>query len=76
VADVAHRLRWRPNLDTIVHTIETTDPSEARRCRYAQFGGRTATLTVHGSDVTGLVRSVKEDRSTTPTRWTIIVLSK
>jgi hypothetical protein len=59
-----------------VHTIETTDPSEARRCRYAQFGGRTATLSVHGSDVTGLVRSVKEDRSTTPTRWTITVVSK
>jgi hypothetical protein len=64
------------NLDNIVHTIETTDPSEARRCRYAQFGGRAATLTVHGSAVTGLVRSVKEDRSTTPTRWTIIVVTK
>jgi hypothetical protein len=59
-----------------LHTIETTDPSEARRCRYAQFGGRTATLTVLGSNITGMVRSVKEDRSTTPTRWTIIVISK
>jgi hypothetical protein len=59
-----------------VHTIETTDPSEARRCRYAQFGGRATTLNVHGADVTGMVRSVKEDRSTTPTRWTIIVISK
>jgi hypothetical protein len=59
-----------------MHTIETTDPSEARRCRYAQFGGRTATLTVHGSAITGLVRSVKEDRSKTPTRWTIIVIAK
>jgi hypothetical protein len=39
-----------------VHTIETTDPSEARRCRYAQFGGRATTLNVHGADVTGMVR--------------------
>jgi hypothetical protein len=59
-----------------VHTFETTDPSEARRCRYAQFGGRATTLNVHGADVTGMVRSVKEDRSTTPTRWTITVVSK
>jgi hypothetical protein len=64
------------NPGSAVHTIETTDPSEARRCRYAQFGGRAATLNVQGSSVTGLVRSVKEDRSTTPTRWTIIVVSK
>jgi hypothetical protein len=64
------------NADNIVHTIETTDPSEARRCRYAQFGGRPTTVNVLGSAVTGLVRSVQEDRSTTPTRWTIIVLAK
>ncbi|MDB5517383.1 MAG: hypothetical protein JWQ17_4141 [Tardiphaga sp.] len=59
-----------------MHTIETTDPREARRCRYAQFGGRAMTLNVRGSDITGLVRSVKEDRSATPTRWTIIVVAK
>jgi hypothetical protein len=34
------------------------------------------TLNVRGSDITGLVRSVKEDRSATPTRWTIIVVAK
>jgi hypothetical protein len=59
----------------IVQTIETTDPKEARRCRYAQYRGEKATLTFMGSTVTGVVRSVMEDRSSSPTRWIVTVLA-
>lgn len=41
-----------------MHIIETTDPKEARRARFAQFQGQKATLTLMGTTVTGLVRSV------------------
>jgi hypothetical protein len=54
--------------------IETTDPIEARRARYAQYRGQKATLMLMGSTVTGLVRSVNEDSS--GTRWTVTVIAK
>jgi hypothetical protein len=52
-----------------MQTIETTDPVEARRARTAQYRGQEARLTLSGSTYTGYVRSVMEDRSSSPTRW-------
>jgi hypothetical protein len=59
-----------------MQTIEITDPKEARRCRYAQYRGEKATLMLNGLSVTGMVRSVKEDKSSTPMRWIISVVPK
>jgi hypothetical protein len=56
--------------------IEITDPIEARRCRYAQYRGEKASLMLNGLPVTGMVRSVKEDRSSIPMRWIISVVPK
>jgi len=57
-----------------MQSIETTNPIEARRARLAQFQGHKATLTLMGSTVTGLVRSVREDATTTPPRWIVTVV--
>jgi hypothetical protein len=57
-----------------MQTIETTDPIEARRARYAQYRGEKATLTFMGSTVTRIVRSLMEDRSGGPTRWIVTVV--
>jgi hypothetical protein len=59
-----------------MQTIEITDPKEARRCRYAQFRGEKATVMLNGLRVTGMVRSVKEHKSSNPTRWTVTVIPK
>jgi hypothetical protein len=59
-----------------VHTIETTDLKEMRRFRYAQYRGERATLSLNGSHLTGMVRSVTEDRSGTPTRWIVTIIAK
>jgi hypothetical protein len=59
-----------------MQTIETTNPIEARRARYAQYRGQKATLALMGSTVTGVVCSVKEDRSGTLKRWAITVVAK
>jgi hypothetical protein len=59
-----------------MQTIEITDPKEARRCRYAQYRGEKATLMLNGLSVTGMVRSVKEDNSSTPMRWIISLAPK
>jgi hypothetical protein len=59
-----------------MQTIEITDPLEGRRCRYAQYRGENATLILDGLPVTGMVRSVKEDKSSNPTRWTVTVVPK
>jgi len=56
-----------------MQTIEITDPLEARRCRYAQYRGQKARLILNGTPVTGMVRAVKEDKSSAPTRWTVRV---
>jgi hypothetical protein len=56
--------------------IEITDPIEARRCRYAQYRGEKASLMLNGLPVTGMVRSVKEDRSNIPMRWIVSVVPK
>jgi hypothetical protein len=59
-----------------MQTFETTDPKVARRCRYDQHRGQKTAVTVEGSRVTGLVRSIKEDKSRNPTRWIITVIAK
>jgi hypothetical protein len=58
---------------TIMHTIETTDPIEARRARYVQYRGQKATLTLMGSTVTGMVRSVNEHGDGSLKRWIVTV---
>jgi hypothetical protein len=57
-------------------TFETTDSKVARRCRYDQHRGQKTTVTVEGSPVTGLVRSVMEVKSSDPTRWIVTVIAK
>jgi hypothetical protein len=59
-----------------MQTFETTQSIEARRCRYAQFGGRQASVTLSGVTVTGVVHSVMEDASSEPKRWIIKIVSK
>ena len=58
-----------------VQQIETNDPIEARRSRYAQYRGQVATLTFGSATVRGMVRSVKEDSSSIPVRWLVTVVS-
>lgn len=59
-----------------MHTIETTDPAVARRARFALYKAGKATLDVEGSHVTGQVRSVMEDRDSSPKRWVITLITK
>ena len=56
-------------------TYETADQKEVRRFRIAQFNGRTATVKSGGTTVTGLVRSVLENSSSIPPRWTITLVA-
>ena len=55
-------------------TFETTDQKEVRRFRTAQFNGRTTTVTLDGSMVTGFVRSVLERKSSVPLSWCITII--
>ena len=59
-----------------MQTIEITNPLEARRCRFAQYRGEKVTVMLNGLAVTGMVRSVMEDKSSPTTRWTITVVFK
>jgi hypothetical protein len=59
-----------------MHTIETTDPTIARRCRFALYKAGKATLDIEGSYVTGQVRSVMEDPDSVPKRWVITLITK
>ena len=59
-----------------MQTFGTTDAKVARRCRYHQHRGKKTTVTVEGSLVTGLVRSVMEVQSSNPRRWLITVITK
>jgi hypothetical protein len=58
-----------------MQTFDTTDRRVATRCRYHQHRGQKTTVTVEGSPVTGLVRSVMEVKSSDPTRWIITVIA-
>lgn len=55
-------------------TYETADQKEVRRFRIAQFNGRMATVKAGEFTVTGFVRSVLEQDSTIPPRWTITII--
>jgi hypothetical protein len=55
-------------------TFETADQKEVRRFRIAQFNGRTTTVKSGGSTITGHVRSVLENESGIPQRWTITII--
>lgn len=55
--------------------LETTDAKLARRCRYDQHRFQKTTVTIMGSIVTGLVRSVMEIKSSSPTRWIINIIT-
>lgn len=55
-------------------TYETADQKEVRRFRIAQFNGRTATVKSGEATVTGFVRSVLEQESSMPPRWTITII--
>jgi hypothetical protein len=57
-----------------VQTIETSNFREATRCRRAQYNGRPAELSVNGSRVFGMVRSVQEDQSCSPQRWIVTIV--
>src|SRR5258706_6282339 len=57
-----------------MQTVETTSSVEARRCRRAQYCGRTAELSLNGSKILGMVRSVQEDRSSIPQRWIVTIV--
>jgi hypothetical protein len=59
-----------------MHTIETTDPIEARRARYAQYRGQKATLMLQGATVTGMVPSVNEQGAGSLKRWIVTVFAK
>jgi hypothetical protein len=60
--------------ESSMNTIETADQKEVRRFRIAQFNGRTVTVRLNGSTVTGHVRSVVEAASSVPPRWTITLV--
>ena len=55
-------------------TYETADQKEVRRFRIAQFNGRKATVKSGKETVTGFVRSVLEQESSIPPRWTITII--
>jgi mannosyltransferase OCH1-like enzyme len=55
-------------------TFETADQKEVRRFRIAQFNGRAATARANGSAVTGMVRSIVENKAQHPPMWTITLI--
>ena len=59
--------------ESFMFTFETTDQKEVRRFRIAQFNGRTATARSGASTVTGHVRSILQNKSSIPARWTITI---
>jgi hypothetical protein len=61
-------------MESFMFSFETADQKEVRRFRIAQFNGRTATVRSGGSAVTGHVRSVLENKSSIPQRWTITIV--
>jgi hypothetical protein len=60
-----------------MQTFKTTSKKVARRFRYDQHRGQETALTVNGSFVRGLVRSVMEVKSSNnPTHWIVTVVGK
>jgi hypothetical protein len=50
----------------IMQTFETTDALDARRCRYAQYGGQAKTLTLCGATISGMVADSGASRPPIP----------
>jgi hypothetical protein len=59
-----------------MQTLETTDPNEVRRCRIAQFSGRSTKLKVADTSITGIVRSIREGNSGAQRTWIITVIER
>ena len=57
-------------------TFETADQKEVRRFRIAQFNGRMATARSNGSTVTGIVRSIVENKARHPSVWVVTLIPK
>lgn len=57
-----------------MQTFETTQVSEARRCRAAQFKGMPARMSLSGVTVTGFVHSIREDAVNDPKKWIIKIV--
>ncbi len=55
-------------------TFETPDQKEVRRFRIAQFNGRAATFRSNGSTVTGMVRSIVENKAISPSVWIVTLV--
>jgi hypothetical protein len=55
-------------------TFETADQKEVRRFRIAQFNGRTVTFRSNGSVVTGMVRSIVENKAISPPAWVVTLV--
>ena len=55
-------------------TFETGDQKEVRRFRIAQFNGRVATFRSNGSTVTGMVRSIVENKSNNSSVWVVTLV--
>ena len=55
-------------------TFEIADQKEVRRFRIAQFNGRAATARPNGTAVTGLVRSIVENKSSNSPAWVITLI--
>jgi hypothetical protein len=55
-------------------TFETSDQKEVRRFRIAQFNGRSATFRSNGSTVTGMVRSIVENKAASPAVWVVTLI--
>lgn len=54
-------------------TFESTDRTQVRRFRIAQFNGRVVSVKSGGSMITGHIRSVFE-KASVPARWTITIV--
>jgi hypothetical protein len=55
-------------------TFDTTDQTEVRRFRIAQLNGRATTVRSGGATIVGHVRSLLENKSSNPSRWTIAIV--
>jgi len=55
-------------------TFETADQKEVRRFRIAQFNGRTATFQSNGLTVTGMVRSIVENKESSASVWVVTLI--
>jgi hypothetical protein len=57
-----------------MHKFETTDIKAARRFRYTQYNGRSATFRLGEMTIKGFVLAVSEHKSAVPARWTVTIV--